>query len=114
MSLEAKFTLLTNLDWVMKAQIQVHGGRRTGGTHAVDEVRERGFDRCHCRNDGRPSLHCERFIIAVDRMRNQLIERSSVLDVEVSANEKFERSPIAAVELKLTWSVVRKSSIRVP
>ena len=46
-------------------------------------------------------------------MRNQLVERSAGLHVEVSANQKLERSPIAAIELELMRTIIRQTSVGV-
>src|SRR5258705_3161105 len=66
-----------------------------------------------CRNDCRATWYGEPFVVAIDRMRDQLIERAAGLDVEVSANEKLKRSPIATVELELVRTIVGQSAIQV-
>ena len=46
-------------------------------------------------------------------MRNQLVERHTGLHVEVSANQKLPRRPIAAVELELMRPIIRQASVGV-
>ena len=65
------------------------------------------------RNDGRAALNAEAFVVAVDGVRNQLIERSAGLDIEVSADQKLPRCPVAAVELELMRTIIRQTSVGV-
>src|SRR5689334_23933058 len=46
-------------------------------------------------------------------MRNQSVERHAVLRIEVSADQRFERRAIAAVELELVRPIVRQASVNV-
>ena len=110
---QPQFALLTNFDWIVHAQIQVHRGRRPALADALDDVRESCLGSSHCRNDGRTALDREPFIVSIDRVRNQLVERRAGLHVEVSANEKLERSPIAAVELELVRAIVGQPAVLV-
>src|SRR5215208_707358 len=46
-------------------------------------------------------------------MRNQLVERHTGLRIEVSAEQKFPWSAIAAVELELVRPIIRQTSVGV-
>src|SRR5205823_12250436 len=94
-------------------QIHVHCYRSAVGTDAVDSVRESGLDGGDRRNDGRAALHEEVFVVSINRMRIQLVEWSAGLHVEVSANQKLERSPIAAIELELMRTIIGQTSVSV-
>ena len=67
----------------------------------------------HGRNDRGSAWYCEAFVVSIDRMRNQLVERNTGLRIEVSANEEFPWRAIAAVELELVRTIVRQTSVSV-
>src|SRR5215475_10340935 len=84
---EAQFLALLDRNGVIGAEVQVIGYRRS--ITARDRV-----DRCAARQ-------AEAFIVAVDQIRNQLIERNARLGAKRSAGREFERPLVAAVELEL-------------
>src|SRR5213078_3048339 len=82
-------------------------------TDALNNVREPSLNGSDGRNNGRATLDRETFVVSINRVRNQLVERRTGLHVEVSANEKLPRSPIAAVELELMRTIIRQTSVGV-
>ena len=80
---------------------------------ALDHVRETSLGRHDGWHNGRAASDAEPFIISIDRVRNQLVERSAGLHVKVSANQKLKRGPIAAVELELVRTIIRQTSVSV-
>ena len=60
-----------------------------------------------------PRGFSETFVVPVDRMRDQRVERNTRLSVEVARNDKLERRLVRAVELELVRTIVRKTSVRV-
>src|SRR5205085_10749617 len=62
---------------------------------------------------GPAALNRKPFIVAIDRVRNQLIERRTRLPVEVAAQHEPERELVAAVELELMRTIVRQTSVGV-
>src|SRR5581483_1032788 len=96
-SRQSQFFSFTHLDGVVNTHIKIHRRRRTARTDAVDDVRESSLSGTHGRNDRRTALHRKAFVVSIDRVRNQ----------------KLERSPIAAIELELVRPIVRQTSVSV-
>src|SRR6185295_9207246 len=109
----AQFLLFTELNRIVNTEVQVHRRWRAARADAVDDVRESGLRSSHRRHDGRAALYREPFVIAIDRVRNQLVERRTRLNIEVTAQHKFERELVAAVELELMRTIVRQAAVSV-
>ena len=54
----------------------------------------------------------EPFVVAIDRVRNQRVERNTRLRTERSARHQFEWPLIAAVKLELMRTIVWQSSVQ--
>src|SRR6185295_3153421 len=109
----AQFLLFTELNRIVNTEVQVHRRWRAARADAFDDVRESGLRSSHRRNDGRATLYLEPFVVAIDRVRNQLVERRTRLHVEVAAQHKLERELIGAVELELMRTIIRQTSVGV-
>lgn len=81
-NLEAQLPILTEDDRIVGVQVEVVGGRRASVTDAVNRVREASDGGRHRRNDGRTANYAKTFVVAVDRVRNQLVERDTALRAE--------------------------------
>src|SRR5215213_6643980 len=112
-SSQSQLFTFTNSDRIVNSQVKIHCRRRSATADALNNVGESWLGSRHRRNDCGSADHAEAFVVTVDRMRNQLVERHTGLCVEVSAEQKFPRSAIAAVELELVRPIVRQAAIGV-
>src|SRR6185295_12606253 len=103
----------TNLNRIVNTQVEIHCRRSAVGTDALDSVGESSLSSRHRRNDCGSTLYAKALVIAIDRMRNQHVERHTGLRIEVSTNEEFPWRAIAAVELELVRTIVWQTSISV-
>src|SRR5690242_389265 len=112
-SSQSQLFTFTNSDRIVNSQIEIHRRWRSVGPDALNNVGESRLRSRNGRNDCGSADNAETFVVAIDRMRNQLVERHTGLSVEVSAEQKFPRSAIAAVELELVRPIVRQATVRV-
>src|SRR5215510_8191356 len=112
-SSQSQLFSFTNFDRIVNSQVKIHCRRRSVATDALNSVGESRHRSRNSRNDRGSALYCETFVVSIDRMRNQLVERHTGLCVEVSAEQKFPRSAVAAVELELVRPIVRQASVGV-
>ncbi len=87
---KAELHVLRKLDRVVSTQIKIPGRRRT---IAADRTRDAAvpIDRCQVRNDRGATRNRKPFVVSIDRMRDQRVERNTGLDVEVPQNDKSLR-----------------------
>ena len=76
-NLESQLLGLAQLERVISAQIQIVGRRRAIAAGA-DSARPGR------RDDGRPALHPEPFVISIDGVRDQRVEWNAGLNVEIA------------------------------
>src|SRR5215213_109971 len=112
-STQSQLFTFTNSDRIVNSQVKIHCRGRSVGTNALNNVGESRLGSRDSRNDCGSTLNGETFVVSIDRMRNQLVERHTGLSVEVSAEQKFPRGAIAAVELELVRPIVRQATVGV-
>src|SRR5262249_42763581 len=97
--LQPQFFVFTHFDWVVSAEIQLEGARtgRASGN----------------RIDRRAARHAETFVLAVNRVWNQRVERDTGLCIEVTRDQQLPRRAVATVSLELMRSIVWQTSVRV-
>src|SRR6185503_17819264 len=62
--------------------------------------------------DATEAWDTEAFVVAVNRVRNQSVERNTRLRTERTAGHEFERPLIAAVKLELMRTIVGQSAVK--
>ena len=74
---ETNFALFTNLDWIIKPQIKIHGRRRPSTAYALDAIGESRLSRGYHRHYCSAALNTHALVVAIDNVRYQHIERSA-------------------------------------
>src|SRR6185503_16921911 len=72
-------------------------------------TRNRG---ANIRNDCGAARDAEAFVVAIDRVWNQHVERNTRLRIKVAGNDKLPRRLVTAVELKDVRPIIRQASIK--
>ncbi len=102
--LQTELLILTQRNRVVSTEIQVVGGRRAiAAGKRVD---------CRAAWYATEAWNTEAFVVTIERVRNQSVERNTRLRTERTAGHQFEWPLIAAVKLELMRTIVRQSSVK--
>ncbi len=103
-NLQTKLFTFTNGDRVVSAEIQVPGPR-------CATVARNGID-CRAARYATEARDTEAFVVTIERVRNQRVERNTRLCTERTAGHEFEWPLIAAIKLELVRTIVGQSAIK--
>src|SRR6185369_4972917 len=105
-----QFLRLGELDRIIKSEVEVPS-RRTPIVADRTADAAVSVDQGKIGNNGRTSRKAKSLIVSVDRMRYQLVERNTRLNVEVARKDKPPGRLVSAVKLELVRTIIRKPAV---